>query len=499
MIVPTVDTVRNSFVFSTCVGVKRNVLAVGDTGVGKTVQVSMLLDALPETHTSLVINFSATTRSDTTQGIVEGVMEKRSKDKFGPAGGKQLVLLIDDFNMPKISSFESPFQPPLELIRLWLDYGGWYDRQKCAWKYILDTQLVTAMAPPSGGRAVICNRTQARFHLVNCTQPSEAQICKIFESILTPKLQEFSADIKPMGKNIAQATLNVYNDVNIKFLPTPTKHHYQFNLRDVAKVVQGVLQAETKYFDTSDSMLRLWVHECQRVFSDRFVLDHTNDPTVFIEVLTAQLKATFEADWRSLMSEVDDDSYGPILCSFMEEGLEGVPYEEVTDFPKLEQRCSDKLEDYNLEPKLLSMDLVLFKDAIRHICRIHRSLRLPRGSMMLVGVGGVGRQSVCRLASYAVRRVAACALLFSLRPRIRRDDVVMRSGRSVSDETSLCSLLSLPLLPGRVRRVYDRDHQAVPHGRVARRHEAAFREGRRAQQTDNVPLQRHADQGRGLP
>lgn len=242
MIVPTVDTVRNSFVFSTCVGVKRNVLAVGDTGVGKTVQVSMLLDALPETHTSLVINFSATTRSDTTQGIVEGVMEKRSKDKFGPAGGKQLVLLIDDFNMPKISSFESPFQPPLELIRLWLDYGGWYDRQKCAWKYILDTQLVTAMAPPSGGRAVICNRTQARFHLVNCTQPSELQINKIFESILTPKLQEFSADIKPMGKTLAQATLNVYNDVNAKFLPTPIKHHYQFNLRDVAKVVQGVLQ-----------------------------------------------------------------------------------------------------------------------------------------------------------------------------------------------------------------------------------------------------------------
>ena len=67
------------------------------------------------------------------------------------------------------------------------------------------------------------------------------------------------------------------------------------------------------------------------------------------------------------------------MASFMEEGVEGVPYEEVTDFPKLKQRLEDKLEDYNLEPKLLSMNLVLFKDAVRHICKIHRVLKLQRG------------------------------------------------------------------------------------------------------------------------
>ena len=38
-------------------------------------------------------------------------MEKRSKDKLGPLGGKNLVIFIDDFNMPKKTSFESPFQP----------------------------------------------------------------------------------------------------------------------------------------------------------------------------------------------------------------------------------------------------------------------------------------------------------------------------------------------------------------------------------------------------
>lgn len=60
-----------------------------------------------------------------TQATVEQAMEKRSKDKFGPLGGKQLVLFIDDFNMPMRISHESPFQPPLELLRFWMDYGGW--------------------------------------------------------------------------------------------------------------------------------------------------------------------------------------------------------------------------------------------------------------------------------------------------------------------------------------------------------------------------------------
>ena len=403
MIVPTVDTVRNGFVLNTLVAAKRYALIVGNTGTGKTVLCQNMLQSLPEGKNQLTMNFSAATGSFATQEIIEGVMEKRSKDKMGPLGGKSLVVFIDDFNMPKRISLESPFQPALELVRLWMDYGGWYDRVKCVWRYILDTQVVAAMAPPSGGRAVISKRTQARFHLINCTFPDTAQVIRIFESILTPKLSNFEAEVKTMGKAMASATLAVYKGVIEQFLPTPEKFHYLFNIRDVSKVIQGVLQADRLYLDTREDILKLWAHENLRVYADRFT-DRVGDTKKFCEIASDKMKEYLEEDWSSLMGETPDPDQGPVMCSYMLDydasGSDPLPYQEVTDMEKLRSTTEDKLEDYNMEPKNISMDLVMFDDAIRHVCRIVRILRLARGNAMLVGVGGSGRQSLARLSTF---------------------------------------------------------------------------------------------------
>jgi dynein heavy chain, axonemal len=92
-----------------------------------------------------------------------------------------------------------------------------------------------------------------------------------------------------------------------------------------------------------------------------------------------------------------------VFGDFMGERANDVSiYEEIVDADKLKRYIDEKLQEYNFEPGFVQIDLVLFRDAIEHICRITRILRLPCGNVLLIGVGGSGRQSLTRLASYLV-------------------------------------------------------------------------------------------------
>ena len=170
----------------------------------------------------------------------------------------------------------------------------------------------------------------------------------------------------------------------------------------MAKVIQGVLMADRATVFSPEGMIRLWAHECQRVFSDRFLRTKSNDEVRFRDILVAKMNESMSKDWGAIMADSLDPKVGPMFCALVTEAGEdgGVVYEEVTDYKRVRTIIEEKLEDYNMEPKLIPMDLSMFRDAIMHVCRIHRVIVQPRGNMMLVGVGGSGRSSLTRLSAF---------------------------------------------------------------------------------------------------
>eukprot|EP00210_Caulerpa_lentillifera_P007994 g7633.t1 len=381
ILVPTVDTIRNKFLISSMVESHQNILLVGGSGSGKTTSVLSILSELPDDTLNLTLTFSSQTSSNSLQDSLESKLEKRGRGVFGPIGHKRLVCFVDDMNMPKKSTFG--FMPPLELMKLWNDHGFWFDRRRCEVKKIQDLQLIGAMGPPGGGRNTFSERIQSCFSILSTTDPNDKELQRIYSTLLNTGLTKFEYEVRSLGDKIVRASIELYRIVCKELLPTPMKSHYLFNTRDLSRVIQGVLRAKAEYYDTKEHILQLWIHETQRVFSDR--MWDAKDKQWLQENSALILKSTFDVNWMELFPH----GVPPFASFFCD--VEDPPYETIAN------RC---LEDFGLECGNVPMDLVLFNDALHHLCRIHRIITQSRGNALLIGVGGSGKKSLTKLAAY---------------------------------------------------------------------------------------------------
>ncbi|ETO04869.1 hypothetical protein RFI_32529 [Reticulomyxa filosa] len=357
--------------------------------------------------------------SQTVQDILDHRLIKHHGDIFVPTGGRErLVVFIDDLNMPQKDQFG--YQPPLEFIRQWLQYGFWFDLTKQTPKKIQGMQMLSAMGLSNGISSVIPDRLQSKCSMLNFTFPSDEQIQRIYGTILNDKFtrENFDSGVKAWTDQICNSTIYLFKKITSTFLPTPKKCHYVFSLKDISKMFQGLLQAHRSFCDTKESLLKIWCHESMRVFYDRLVTP--KDQQQLVQWLEECLRKNFDCDWNALFAN-SSNKY-PLFTSFhdakkMKEEQKNekfveekekeeqsttdlCPYQEVVDRAILRELVQQKLQEYNVINHKNPMNLVLFEEAITHLCHIHRLITQPRGHAILVGEKGSGRQSLTRLAAY---------------------------------------------------------------------------------------------------
>eukprot|EP00929_Paragymnodinium_shiwhaense_P038462 TRINITY_DN20312_c0_g2_i4.p1 TRINITY_DN20312_c0_g2~~TRINITY_DN20312_c0_g2_i4.p1 ORF type:complete len:4213 (-),score=1296.02 TRINITY_DN20312_c0_g2_i4:279-12917(-) len=388
--VPTKDTVRNAFLLQTLVSSKNHVLFCGETGTGKTVtiQQEILKKFDREHYTDISFSFSAQTTANQTQDIIDGKLDKRKKGTYGPPLGKRCLVFVDDLNMPAKEKYGA--QPPIELLRQWMDTGGWYERKTSEFRELVDLNFIGAMGPPGAGKPTVTPRYQRHFSYIFVVPFHSSSLERIFLTIMNWFLAKFPGAVSGLAKNVVLSTIEVYETISRDMLPTPAKSHYTFNLRDLSKVNQGLCLCTKNSLANDLDLMKCWAHECQRVFQDRLVNDE--DRAWFANLLHTMMETHFKKKWGQVVKRE------PIIYSDFIDS-KAPYYQEVQDMEQLSSVLNNMLADYNQEAKR-GMELVLFMAAMEHVCRVVRVLKTPLGNALLVGVGGSGRKSMATLATF---------------------------------------------------------------------------------------------------
>jgi dynein heavy chain, axonemal len=416
MVVPTEESVRISFLMGMILKTSSQVLLVGPSGSAKTSIVDSFIAATLQQFDSFVsqkVNLSSALSPQDFQLAVENWVEKRQGRTFGPPAGQSLIVFVDDCNLPRINQWKD--QPTNEICRQLVEFKGCYNLERPGeWKSIVDLRWIMSMVSPGSSSNDVPARLKRHFTVFGIPLPNNNVIESIFGSIIRGHSEAIGSDLR-RGQLFAEmpaATTALWNSIQSKLLPTPSKFYYVFNLRDLSRTFQGILLAPSSSFPTPSHIISLWIHECTRVFVDR-VIDIQELIWLFDEMkriasrlfsldkesISSCFAQSSNSVWVHFMKDADDTNDDD---SKLELPKALYVYEPCSAESELKQRGYIMMQRFNSHPsnKGKKLDLVLFKDALVHTAKICRILQLDRGHALLLGVGGSGKQSVAKLSAF---------------------------------------------------------------------------------------------------
>jgi dynein heavy chain len=394
--VPTPEICAIRFWVAKAVAVRRHCLLVGKAGVGKShIIQAVQKDLNPATLLYNRTNFDYCTTSDMLLKMVESRLETKAHNTYGPPGnpGTHMVIFVDDMNLPKSDEFGTT--PVLELMRQHMDVGHWHHPEKMSQHQIRDCQYVGAVNPDVA-RDKLNPRIQRHFTVLAVNFPNSTSLVTIFQTFLDGHLKLFRPEIRALSPSLINASISMHSSMVANFHKSVQTFHYEFNLRHIARVFQGILMVSPTTMDSPAKIALLWLHETMRVYGDCLV--NKADISTHRALLAQIVKRRFPQFSLSPYVADQGDGVDPLVFCHFATSLQKKEYDKVEDISELHGVLAQALVDYNTEN--YAMQLVLFDDAINHICRIIRIVCSPYTHGLLVGVGGSGKRSLVKLSSH---------------------------------------------------------------------------------------------------
>jgi dynein heavy chain len=413
LLIPTLDSVRVDFLMSIVSKIPKSrssfqsSLVVGSPGTAKTSTVLIYLSKFSlDVCANKRVNFSSATTPGGLQKTIESEVERKTGKTFCPPGGKQMIVFMDDVSMPIINTWGD--QVTNELSRQLMEAGGFYFLAKDKrgdFMSIEGLQYLGAMGTPGGGKNDVPPRLKSKFLVFNMVPPAMVSVQAIYGQILKARFTaKQGAKPGPMelSKKLVPATIAVWSKVKSSLLPTPARFHYIFNMRELSRIFQGVMDTPMESLKDENSVVSLWRHEVTRVLADKLARMQDKD---FIDKTTTEFMTQhFDEDlsnknmettwWADFQRDSGEDP------ETGEETPAPKVYEPIPSLESVRGRAYEYLGKFNEKFPAKAMALVVFDDAMRHMMRISRTIQQKRGSAMLVGVGGSGKQSLGRLSAF---------------------------------------------------------------------------------------------------
>jgi dynein heavy chain len=383
--VNTLDITRNKTICHTLLKNNHMPFLMGNTGTGKSTVAKMIFNLFESTkYLPVNVNLSYGISSRTLQTIIEQNFDKRNNKLFPPSN-KKCLIFIDDLNLPKVDQFGC--QMITELLRQVIELEGWYGVDELLFKSINSMVLFGCTSLRGSEKAEISRRFTSKFVPVMFIEPDENNKQKIYQTVLSYYLSSFpSEDIKKLSETLAISMVSLYKSLyeTDAYLPTPTKCHYIYTIKDMSKIFESIAKIKGFYY-SKEFFVKLWVHECFRTIHDKFLME--SDKVTFRELISRQLELNLQATLKDCQFK---DGRDAIFVDFISDS-----YDDITDYEDLKQAIlakvkSDKAFD----------NMVFFDQAINYICVINRILNKSIGGHgLFIGLGASGRTSYIKIAS----------------------------------------------------------------------------------------------------